>query len=462
MICHFVFSTAPQWGLPMSNRIIRLDTTDLRFPTSESLDGSDARNKAPDYSAAYIEMETESGLTGNGLIFTIGRGNDICCHAVESMRHLVVGRDFDDIRVDIGGFYKGLRSDSQLQWLGPQKGVIHMATGGIVNTIWDMVARHAGKPVWRLLADMSAEQFVDCLDLEHVSDVLTREEALDIVRDNQAGKQARIDALHASGFPAYTTSAGWLGYSDEKLRRLCREALDAGFRHIKIKVGEALADDVRRCRIVRDIIGPHGILMLDANQVWEIDQAIESMRALKEFSPWFIEEPTHPDDVLGHRKIRQSLNGIKVATGEHCQNRILFKQLIESDAIDIVQIDACRMAGLNEILTVCLMAAKYGKSVCPHAGGVGLCEYVQHISMIDYVQVSAEIGDRVIEFVDHLHEHFEAPCEVLNGAYRAPKAPGFSIRILPETLAAFRYPNGREWAARRAGDSSAARPGRPT
>ena len=462
MICHFVFSTAPQWGLPMSNRIIRLDTTDLRFPTSESLDGSDARNKAPDYSAAYIEMETESGLTGNGLIFTIGRGNDICCHAVESMRHLVVGRDFDDIRADIGGFYKGLRSDSQLQWLGPQKGVIHMATGGIVNTIWDMVARHAGKPVWRLLADMSAEQFVDCLDLEHVSDVLTREEALDIVRDNQAGKQARIDALHASGFPAYTTSAGWLGYSDEKLRRLCREALDAGFRHIKIKVGEALADDVRRCRIVRDIIGPHGILMLDANQVWEIDQAIESMRALKEFSPWFIEEPTHPDDVLGHRKIRQSLNGIKVATGEHCQNRILFKQLIESDAIDIVQIDACRMAGLNEILTVCLMAAKYGKPVCPHAGGVGLCEYVQHISMIDYAQVSAEIGDRVIEFVDHLHEHFEAPCEVLNGAYRAPSAPGFSIRILPETLAAFRYPNGREWAARLAGDSSAARPGRPT
>ena len=462
MICHFVFSTAPQWGLPMSNRIIRLDTTDLRFPTSESLDGSDARNKAPDYSATYIEMKTESGLTGNGLIFTIGRGNDICCHAVESMRHLVVGRDFDDIRADIGGFYKGLRSDSQLQWLGPQKGVIHMATGGIVNTIWDMVARHAGKPVWRLLADMSAEQFVDCLDLEHVSDVLTREEALDIVRGNQAGKQARIDALHASGFPAYTTSAGWLGYSDEKLRRLCREALDAGFRHIKIKVGEALADDVRRCRIVRDIIGPHGILMLDANQVWEIDQAIESMRALKEFSPWFIEEPTHPDDVLGHRKIRQSLNGIKVATGEHCQNRILFKQLIESDAIDIVQIDACRMAGLNEILTVCLMAAKYGKPVCPHAGGVGLCEYVQHISMIDYAQVSAEIGDRVIEFVDHLHEHFEAPCEVLNGAYRAPSAPGFSIRILPETLAAFRYPNGREWVARRAGDSSAARPGRPT
>ena len=443
----------------MSDRIIRLDTTDLRFPTSETLHGSDAKNKAPDYSAAYVEMETASGLIGNGLIFTIGRGNDLCCHAVQSMRHLVLGRDFDEIRADIGGFYKGLRNDSQLQWLGPQKGVIHMASGAIVNTVWDMLARHAGKPLWRLLADMPAEQFVDCLDLEHVSDVLTRQEALDIVAGNQAGKPARIEALQASGFPAYTTSAGWLGYSDEKLARLCREALAAGFRHIKIKVGEALADDVRRCRIVRDIIGPRGILMLDANQVWEVDQAIESMRALQEFSPWFIEEPTHPDDVLGHRKIRQSLYGVKVATGEQCQNRILFKQLIESDAIDIVQIDACRMGGLNEILTVCLLAAKYGKPVCPHAGGVGLCEYVQHISMIDYVQISADIGERVIEFVDHLHEHFEAPCEVVNGAYRAPSAPGFSIRMRPETLAAFRYPDGREWAARLGGDAPAGRPG---
>lgn len=443
----------------MSDRIIRLDTTDLRFPTSETLDGSDAKNKAPDYSAAYVEMATESGLVGNGLIFTIGRGNDLCCQAVQSMRHLVLGRDFDEIRADIGGFYKGLRSDSQLQWLGPQKGVMHMASGAIVNTVWDMLARHAGKPVWRLLADMPAEQFVDCLDLEHVSDVLTRQEALDIVAANQVGKPARIEALRASGFPAYTTSAGWLGYSDEKLARLCREALAAGFRHIKIKVGEALADDVRRCRIVRDIIGPRGILMLDANQVWEVEQAIESMRALQAFSPWFIEEPTHPDDVLGHQKIRQSLRGVKVATGEQCQNRILFKQLIESDAIDIVQIDACRMGGLNEILTVCLLAAKYGKPVCPHAGGVGLCEYVQHISMIDYVQISAEIGERVIEFVDHLHEHFEAPCEVVNGAYRAPSAPGFSIRMHPETLAAFRYPDGREWAARLGGDAPAGRPG---
>lgn len=443
----------------MSNRIIRLDATDLRFPTSETLDGSDAKNKAPDYSAAYVEMETASGLIGNGLIFTIGRGNDLCCQAVQSMRHLVLGQDFDEIRADIGGFYQGLRNDSQLQWLGPQKGVIHMASGAIVNTVWDMLARHAGKPLWRLLADMPAEQFVDCLDLEHVSDVLTRQEALDIVAGNQAGKLARIEALQASGFPAYTTSAGWLGYSDEKLARLCREALAAGFRHIKIKVGEALADDLRRCRIVRDIIGPRGVLMLDANQVWEVDQAIESMRALQEFSPWFIEEPTHPDDVLGHRKIRQSLRGVKVATGEQCQNRILFKQLIESDAIDIVQIDACRMGGLNEILTVCLLAAKYGKPVCPHAGGVGLCEYVQHISMIDYVQISADIGERVIEFVDHLHEHFEAPCEVVNGAYRAPSAPGFSIRMHPETLAAFRYPDGREWAARLAGDSPAGRPG---
>ena len=438
----------------MSNRITRLDTTDLRFPTSESLDGSDAKNKDPDYSAAYIEMETESGLVGNGLIFTIGRGNDICCHAVESMRHLVVSRDFDEIRADVGAFYRELRKDSQLQWLGPQKGVIHMATGGIVNTIWDMCAKHEGKPVWRLFADMSAEQFVECLDLEHVSDVLTRAEALEIVRQNQADKQFRIDQLNESGFPAYTTSAGWLGYSDEKLKRLCQEALSAGFRHIKIKVGEDLSDDIRRCRIVREAIGPDGVLMIDANQVWEVDQAIRSMQELKEFSPWFIEEPTHPDDVLGHLKIRKSLNGTKVATGEHCQNRILFKQLIESDAIDVVQIDACRMAGLNEILTVCLIAAKFGKPVCPHAGGVGLCEYVQHISMIDFVQISAEIGDRVIEFVDHLHEHFEDPCHVVNGAYQTPSRPGFSIRIRPEILAAFQYPDGPEWTNRRSANST--------
>ena len=433
----------------MANRITRLDTTDLRFPTSETLDGSDAKNKDPDYSAAYIEMETQNGLVGNGLIFTIGRGNDICCHAVESMRHLVVGKDFDEIRKDIAGFYQALRADSQLQWLGPQKGVIHMATGGILNTIWDMWARHDSKPVWRLLADMSPEQFVDCLDLQHVSDVLTRKEALEIVRKNQPSKQRRIEMLEKSGFPAYTTSVGWLGYSDEKLKRLCKEALDAGFRHIKIKVGENLSNDVRRCRIVREIIGPNGILMVDANQVWEVDQAIESMQALNEFSPWFVEEPTHPDDVLGHRKIRDRLNGTKVATGEHCQNRILFKQLIESDAIDIVQVDACRMAGLNEILTVCLIAAKYGKPVCPHAGGVGLCEYVQHISMIDFVQISAEIGDRVIEYVDHLHEHFEDPCEISNGAYKVPTQPGFSIRIHPETLVAYQYPNGKEWLTRR-------------
>ena len=432
----------------MTNKIIRLDTTDLRFPTSESLDGSDAKNKDPDYSAAYIEMETESGLIGNGLIFTIGRGNDICCNAVDSMRHLVLGRDFDEICADIGGFYNDLRNDSQLQWLGPQKGVIHMATGGIVNTVWDMYAKREGKPVWRLLADMSAEEFVDCLDLQHVSDVLTRDEALEIVRRNQEDKAQRIKYLEESGYPAYTTSAGWLGYGDDKLRRLCKEALDAGFRHIKIKVGQDLEDDIRRCRIVRETIGTDGILMVDANQVWEVDQAIEAMQALEEFSPWFIEEPTHPDDVAGHRKIRESLNGTKVATGEHCQNRIVFKQLIESDAIDVVQIDACRLAGLNEILTVCLIAAKYGKPVCPHAGGVGLCEYVQHISMIDYVQISADIGERVIEFVDHLHEHFDDPCKIVDGAYQVPSKPGFSIRMHPDTLAAFQYPDGPEWVSR--------------
>lgn len=432
----------------MSNKIIRLDTTDLRFPTSETLDGSDATNKDPDYSAAYIEIETETGLTGYGLIFTIGRGNDICCAAVESMRHLVIGKDFDSIRSNIGGFYDELRADSQLQWLGPEKGVIHMAAGGIINTIWDMWARHDKKPLWRLLADMTPEEFADCLDFRHVTDVLARDEALEILRKNAATKESRIRELENSGFPAYTTSAGWLGYSDEKLARLCKEAMSEGFSHIKIKVGENLDDDIRRCKIVRETIGDSGILMVDANQKWEVDEAIHAMQALQEFSPWFIEEPTHPDDVMGHKKIRDSLNGTKVATGEHCQNRIIFKQFIASDAIDIVQIDACRVAGLNEILTIYMMAAKFGKSVCPHAGGVGLCEYVQHLAMIDFVQIGAEIGDRVVEYVDHLHEHFEDPCRMENGAYLTPTQPGYSIKILPSTLRDFEYPNGKEWQTR--------------
>ena len=432
----------------MSNTITSLSATDIRFPTSEDLDGSDATNKDPDYSAAYICLETEQGDTGYGLIFTIGRGNDICCTAVESMRHLVIGTDLEDITANIGDFYNNLRSDSQLRWLGPEKGVVHMAAGGIMNAVWDLWARSVDRPVWRLLADMTPEQFVDCLDFRYVSDALTRDEALEIVSQNQATKEQRIRELEQNGYPAYTTSAGWLGYSDENLQRLCREAVDAGFSYIKLKVGENVEDDVRRCGIAREAIGDDVKLMVDANQAWEVDQAIEWMQHLMPFNPWFIEEPTSPDDIFGHKEIRENIGNVKVATGEHCQNRILFKQFIANDAIDIVQIDACRLGGLNEILTVYMLAAKYGKLVCPHAGGVGLCEYVQHMSMIDYVQISADIGERVIEYVDHLHEHFEDPCEMNDGAYQVPRLPGFSVKMHESSLAKFEYPNGTEWHSR--------------
>jgi len=434
----------------LSNKITKLSTLDVRFPTSENLDGSDAINKDPDYSAAYVVIETEQGNTGYSLIFTIGRGNDICCKAVESMRHLVIGADLEDITANIGDFYNNLRSDSQLRWLGPEKGVVHMAAGGIMNAVWDMWARSVNKPAWRLLAEMTPEEFVNCLDFRYVDDALTRDEALAIVENNQSTKLQRIQLLEQTGYPAYTTSAGWLGYGDEKLERLCREAVGQGFKHIKLKVGESLEDDVRRCRIAREAIGDDVKLMIDANQAWGVDQAIEWMQHLMPFNPWFIEEPTSPDDIFGHKKIRENIGNVKVATGEHCQNRILFKQFIVNDAIDIVQIDACRLGGLNEILTVYMLAAKYGKIVCPHAGGVGLCEYVQHMSMIDYVQISGDIGERVIEYVDHLHEHFEDPCEISNGAYQVPRLPGFSVKMHENSLANFEYPNGTEWLLRNA------------
>ena len=431
----------------MGDRIVSLTTHDVRFPTSENLDGSDATHKAPDYSAAYIELETEQGHRGYGLIFAIGRGTDQCCNAVENMRHVVLGWEREAIERDMGAFYNHLRSDSQLRWLGPETGIVHMAMGGIVNAVWDLLARTAGKSVWRLLADMPPEQFVSCLDFRYVTDVLTREEALQIVSRNESGKRQRIRDLERHGYPAYTTSPGWLGYDDETLLRLCREARSRGFRHIKLKVGENRERDQRRCAITRNALGPDARLMVDANQAWEVDQAIDWMRQLADYSPWFIEEPTSPHDVLGHKKIRQALagTGIGVATGEHCQNRVLFKQFIAADAVDIVQIDACRLAGLNEALTVYMIAAKYGKPVCPHAGGVGLCEYVQHLSMIDYVRISAEIGDRVIEYVNHLHEHFEDPCVVTNGAYIAPSRPGFSAKMRADALRDYRFPDGPAW-----------------
>jgi L-fuconate dehydratase len=423
-------------------RITSLSTHDLRFPTSASLDGSDAMNPDPDYSAAYVILETDSGIAGHGLTFTIGRGNDIVCKAIEALTARVTELDLDWIEENPGRFWRHVTGDSQLRWIGPDKGAMHLATGAVVNAVWDLLAKRAGKPVWRYVADMTPEQLVSIVDFRYLTDAITPDEALAIFREAEAGKAARIAELEANGYPCYTTSAGWLGYSNEKLTRLANEAVEAGFSHIKMKVGRDLSDDIRRLEIVRSIMGPDRYLMIDANQVWEVGQAIDWVNELKRFNPYFIEEPTSPDDVEGHRKIREAIAPVKVATGEMCQNRILFKQFITRGAIDIVQIDACRIGGLNEVLSVLLMAAKYGLPVWPHAGGVGLCEYVQHLSMIDYLVVSGSKDGRVIEYVDHLHEHFLEPCVIRNAAYMPPKLPGFSIEMKADSIAANRFAQG--------------------
>ncbi|MBN9361435.1 MULTISPECIES: L-fuconate dehydratase [unclassified Devosia] len=423
-------------------RITSLSTYDLRFPTSASLDGSDAMNPDPDYSAAYVILETDSGIAGHGLTFTIGRGNDIVCKAIEALTARVTELDLDWIEENPGRFWRHMTGDSQLRWIGPDKGAMHLATGAVVNAVWDLLAKRAGKPVWRYVADMTPEQLVSIVDFRYLTDAITPDEALAIFRDAEAGKAARIAELEANGYPCYTTSAGWLGYSNEKLTRLANEAVEAGFSHIKMKVGRDLSDDIRRLEIVRSIMGPDRYLMIDANQVWEVGQAIDWVNELKRFNPYFIEEPTSPDDVEGHRKIREAIAPVKVATGEMCQNRILFKQFITRGAIDIVQIDACRIGGLNEVLSVLLMAAKYRLPVWPHAGGVGLCEYVQHLSMIDYLVVSGSKDGRVIEYVDHLHEHFLEPCVIRNAAYMPPKLPGFSIEMKADSIAANRFAQG--------------------
>ncbi|MHA6300065.1 L-fuconate dehydratase [Devosia sp. CAU 1758] len=416
-------------------KIGSLTTHDLRFPTSASLDGSDAMNPDPDYSAAYVVLGTDGALEGHGLTFTIGRGNEVVCAAIAALTERVVGLDLDWIAENPGRFWRHVTGDSQLRWIGPDKGVMHLATGAVVNAVWDLLAKRAGKPVWLYVSEMSPEQLVSIVDFRYLIDAITPEEALEIFRQAELGKADRIARLREEGYPCYTTSAGWLGYSNEKLTRLATEAVEAGFTHIKMKVGRDLDDDIRRLEIVRAIMGPDRYLMIDANQVWEVDQAIDWINALKRFDPYFIEEPTSPDDVEGHRKIREAIAPVKVATGEMCQNRILFKQFITRDAIDVVQIDACRIGGLNEVLSVLLMAAKYGKPVWPHAGGVGLCEYVQHLSMIDYLAVSSTREGRVIEYVDNLHEHFLDPCVIRGAAYMPPERAGFSIEMKPAAIA---------------------------
>ena len=420
---------------------------DIRFPTSKTLAGSDAMHTDPDYSAAYVVLKSDSphGLEGHGLTFTLGRGNEVCVAAIQALKPLVVGRELESLTNDMRKFWRRITSDGQLRWVGPEKGVIHLATAALVNALWDLYAKMEGKPVWKLLVDMTPEQVVSCIDFRYITDALTPDDALAILRKHTPTRESREAEIRRHGYPAYITSAGWLGYSEEKVRRLCREALAKGWSHFKVKVGAAIEDDVRRVSAVREEIGSEAKLMLDANQAWDVNEAIATMKHLAKFNPWWIEEPTSPDDVLGHATISRAITPIGVATGEHCQNRVLFKQFFQARAIQFCQIDSCRLGGVNEVLAVLLMAAKFGIPVCPHAGGVGLCEYVQHLSIFDYICVSATLENRELEFADHLHEHFVDPVIVKNGQYIAPTAPGYSATMRPESLDEYEFPHGSAW-----------------
>ncbi len=431
----------------MPTTITDVIVRDIRFPTSRSLDGSDAMNPDPDYSAAYVVLRTDhpNNLEGHGLTFTIGRGNELCVAAIEALKPLVLGKTLESFTQNMGDFWRMITGDSQLRWIGPDKGAIHLGTAAVVNAVWDLYAKTEGKPLWKLIVDMTPEQFVSCIDFRYITDALTPDEALAILQANAATKAEREAEMQRVGYPAYTTSAGWLGYSDEKLRRLCREAIAEGWTHFKQKVGADLEDDMRRASIIREEIGDERTLMMDANQRWDVGEAIANMRELARFNPWWIEEPTSPDDVLGHAAIARAIAPIGVATGEHCQNRIIFKQLLQADAIKFCQIDSCRLGGVNEVLAVLLMAAKFGVPVCPHAGGVGLCEYVQHLSIVDYICVSASLESRVLEYVDHLHEHFLDPVVIQDGRYMPPKAPGYSITMYPASLDEYEFPTGEAW-----------------
>jgi L-fuconate dehydratase len=436
-------------------KITDLRILDVRFPTSLSLDGSDAMNPDPDYSAAYVVLTTDraDGVEGHGLTFTIGRGNEIVGAAIEALRPLVVGQPVAAFTSAPGAFWKHLTGDSQLRWIGPEKGAIHLATAAVVNALWDLWAKLERKPLWQLLSDLTPAQIVELVDWRYLTDALTPGEALAMLEKLALTRAVRAAEMLRNGYPAYTTSAGWLGYPDEKIRRLCREALAEGFTHFKVKVGADRADDLRRTAIVREEIGPSRFLMIDANQRWDVGQAIEWTRALAAVRPLWIEEPTSPDDVLGHAAIARALEplGIGVATGEHCQNRIMFKQLLQARAIAYCQIDSCRLGGVNEVVAVLLLAAKFGVPVCPHAGGVGLCEYVQHESIFDYICVSGSLDGRITEYVDHLHEHFLDPCVVKGGRYLVPRAPGTSITMKPASLAEYTFPDGVVWQRLRHG-----------
>ncbi|MFE4372085.1 enolase C-terminal domain-like protein [Streptomyces sp. NPDC056835] len=439
----------------MSQTVTGFEVHDIRFPTSEQLDGSDAMNPDPDYSAAYVVLRTDDGAEGHGLCFTIGRGNDVTAAAIGALRHYVVGRPAPRTPADLAALSTELTHDSQLRWLGPEKGVMHMAAGAVINAAWDLAAKSAGRPVWEFLAGMTPEEIVSLVDFRYLTDALTPDEALDILRAAEPGRAERTARLRAEGYPAYTTSPGWLGYDDAKLVTLAEEAVADGFEQIKLKVGGDLDDDIRRMKLARAAVGPDIRIAVDANQRWDVSEALRWMSALAPYEPHWIEEPTSPDDILGHAAIRAG-QPVKVATGEHVANRVVFKQLLQAGAVDYVQIDAARVAGVNENLAILLLAAKFGVPVCPHAGGVGLCELVQHLSMFDYVAVSGSLEGRVIEYVDHLHEHFADPAVVVSARYQTPSAPGFSARMLPESIAAHSYPDGPVWQARRTTEEAGA------
>lgn len=428
-------------------RITGFTVRDVRFPTSRELDGSDAMNPDPDYSAAVVVLSTDDpgGLAGHGMAFTIGRGNELCCRAIETLAPKVVGLSLEEIAADMAGFWRTLTGDSQLRWIGPEKGAVHMATAAIVNATWDLLAKSRDVPLWQLVCEMTPEQQVGLIDFRYITDALTPDEALEILERNEATRGERTEEMLADGFPTYTTSAGWLGYPDEKLRRLCREMGERGWTHFKIKVGADLEDDIRRCRIVREEIGPTRRLMLDANQVWEVPEAVTWMQSLAEFEPWFIEEPTCPDDILGYATIARAVDPIKVAGGEACQNRVTFKQLMQAGGLGVCQIDSCRLGGVNEVLAVQLLAAKFGIPVCPHAGGVGLCEHVQHLALIDYICIGASLEDRLAEYSDHLHEHFVNEIVMRDGHYMPPTAPGYSTEMKPDSIDEFEFPGGAAW-----------------
>lgn len=434
-----------------ASTITALDVVDVRFPTSRMLDGSDAMNADPDYSAAYAVLRTDEtgpdgeALDGHALAFTIGRGNDVQVAAIEALAPLVVGRDVAEIADDLGGLARRMVRDSQFRWLGPEKGIAHMAIGAVVNAAWDLAARRADRPVWQFLAEMSPRQIVDLVDFRHISDALSPDEALDLLTARVDGRAARLETLHADGYPAYTTGPGWIGYSDDKLERLSVEAVERGYCQIKLKVGGNPVDDERRLGIARRAIGEHIGLAIDANQIWDVDQAIEWVNGLAHHDLAWIEEPTSPDDVLGHARIRAAVHPVPVATGEHMHNRVMAKQFLQAEALDVLQIDAARVGGVNENVAMLLLAAKYGVRVCPHAGGVGLCEMVQHVAMFDYLSVGASLEGRMIEHVDHLHEHFVDPVHVVHGRYRPPVGTGLNARMHAESLERYRFPDGAEW-----------------